>query len=424
MSGKDSNETVQGLRALRLVGLLFIAQICCLSGFAAFASTLVKLASLWHLDSTRAGWISSAYFLGYTIGVPLLVALTDRVDPRVIYLAGCATGAIAGSGLALFANGFWSAFLFQALAGLAVGGTYMPGLRVLTGRLTGRIRIRAVPYYTTAFAVGISLSFLISGWVEARYGWRATFLAGGVGSAFGAVLVLLATRGIAVQREVSVVPTRHPLDFRPVLHNRDTMAYVLAYGGHCWELFAFRAWLPTYLLFAWHRFSRADAGLALSRWAMLIVLVGVPASIIGAESANSETRNRWIRRFEFGAIAICGLTVVCAKVSFGLALVALFAYNVAIAADSGALTAGIVSASRADEQGATLAIYSLVGFLGGAIGPLLVGSVLDRGGGFGSGHAWLLGFAAMGTGSALAAVAISQASGHSKASSAAPPDNN
>jgi len=315
LSGKDSNETVQGLRALRLVGLLFIAQICCLSGFAAFASTLVKLASLRHLDSTRAGWISSAYFLGYTIGVPLLVALTDRVDPRVIYLAGCATGAIAGSGLALFANGFWSAFLFQALAGLAVGGTYMPGLRVLTGRLTGRIRIRAVPYYTTAFAVGISLSFLISGWVEARYGWRATFLAGGVGSAFGAALVLLATRGIAAQREVSVVPTRHPLDFRPVLHNRDAMAYVLAYGGHCWELFAFRAWLPTYLLFAWHRFSRADAGLALSRWAMLIVLVGVPASIIGAESANSETRNRWIRRFEFGAIAICGLTVVCAKVS-------------------------------------------------------------------------------------------------------------
>jgi MFS family permease len=157
---------------------------------------------------------------------------------------------------------------------------------------------------------------------------------------------------------------------------------------------------------------------------MLIVLVGVPASIIGAESANSETRKRWIRRFEFGAIAICGLTVVCASVSFGMALVALFAYNVAIAADSGALTAGIVSASRADEQGATLAIYSLVGFLGGAIGPLLVGSVLDRGGGFGSGHAWLLGFAAMGTGSALAAIAISQASGQSKASSAAPPDNN
>jgi cyanate permease len=260
--------------------------------------------------------------------------------------------------------------------------------------------------------------------VEARYGWRATFLVGGLGSAFGALFVLLATWGTAAQRETSVVPTRHPLDFRPVLRNRDAMAYVLAYGGHCWELFAFRAWLPTYLLFSWHRFSSADAGLALSRWSMLIVLIGVPASIIGAESANSETRNRWIRRFEFCSIATCGLTVICASVSFGLALVALFAYNVAIAADSGALTAGIVSVARADEQGVTLAVYSLVGFLGGAIGPLLVGSLLDRGGGFGSGHAWFLGFAAMGTGSALAAVAISQATGKSKASSAFTADHN
>jgi hypothetical protein len=48
---------------------------------------------------------------------------------------------------------------------------------------------------------------------------------------------------------------------------------------------------------------------------------------------------------------------------------------------------------------------------------VLVGSVLDWGGGYGSGYAWLLGFAAMGTGSALAAVAISRASGQSKASS-------
>jgi MFS family permease len=123
-------------------------------GSAAFASILVKMVSLWHLDSTRAGWIGGAYFLGYSVGVPLLVALTDRFDPRAIYLTSCAIGLIANTGLSLVASGFWSAFLFQALAGLAIGGTYMPGLRLMTSRLAGRIRIRAVPYYTTAFAVG------------------------------------------------------------------------------------------------------------------------------------------------------------------------------------------------------------------------------------------------------------------------------
>ena len=55
----------------------------------------------------------------------------------------------------------------------------------------------------------------------------------------------------------------------------------------------------------------------------------------------------------------------------------------------------------------TLGIYSLLGFIGGAAGPLAVGALVDLGGGFGSTHAWYLGFAAMGTGSVLAAIAIS-----------------
>jgi MFS family permease len=172
-------------------------------------------------------------------------------------------------------------------------------------------------------------------------------------------------------------------------------------------LFAFRTWLPTYLLFAWHRFSSANPGLTLPRWSMLIVLIGVPASIIGAESANTEKRNRLIRRFEFASIALCMLSVICANLSFPLAILALFAYSVAVASDSGALTAGTVAVARPDEQGMTLGIYSLLGFMGGAAGPLAVGTLLDLGGGFGSTYAWYLAFAAMGAGSVLAAIAIS-----------------
>ena len=86
-----------------------------------------------------------------------------------------------------------------------------------------------------------------------------------------ALLALAATARVPLQPDLSVVPTRHPLDFRPVLKNRKAVAYIIAYGGHCWELFAFRAWLPTFLLFAWHRFSSASAGLQLSRWSMLII---------------------------------------------------------------------------------------------------------------------------------------------------------
>jgi MFS family permease len=393
----------------RLVGGLVVAQICSLLGSAAFATTLARLANAWHLDSSQAGWISSAYFLGYALGVPLLVALTDHIDPLVVYSVGCGVGALAGIGFALFAHGMWSAFIFQALAGLATGGTYMPGLRLLTTRLKGTARIRAIPYFTTAYSIGTSVSFLLCGWLAERNGWRAAFLAGAAGAIISAILAVFSIRGIPVEQEMSVAPQRHPLDFRPVLRNRRALAYVLAYGGHCWELFAFRSWLPTYLLCVWHHLRVGNAGVTVSRWSMLIILIGVPASIFGAEAVHGRDRNRLMRRFQFASIVTCVLSVVAANFSYPFALLALFLYNIAIMADSGALTAGTVAVARPDQQGATLAVYSFVGFIGAAVGPLLAGKALDLGGGFKTLHAWYFGFITMGLGSALAAMAISRA---------------
>jgi hypothetical protein len=71
------------------------------------------------------------------------------------------------------------------------------------------------------------------------------------------------------------------------------------------------------------------------------------------------------------------------------------------------MTAGAVAVARPGEQGATLAVYSLVGFGGGALGPLGAGVALGIGGGLGSMTAWYLAFAAVAAGSAVSAVAIS-----------------
>jgi hypothetical protein len=36
------------------------------------------------------------------------------------------------------------------------------------------------------------------------------------------------------------------LDFRPVLHNRPAMGYILGYGAHCFELYGIRTWLVAF----------------------------------------------------------------------------------------------------------------------------------------------------------------------------------
>ena len=69
------------------------------------------------------------------------------------------------------------------------------------------------------------------------------------------------------------------------------------------------------------------------------------------------------------------------------------------------LTAGTVAAAHPDERGATMAVYSFVGFSSAFFAPLVFGAVLDVAGGNRSLLAWGLAFASIGIFGVLAPVA-------------------
>ncbi len=378
-----------------------------MAGYAGFAVALPGLVGAWHLSASGAGWIGGAYFLGYVVAVPVLVGLTDRADTRAIYVASALLGVAGQIGFATLAHGFWSAALVWSLAGAALAGTYMPGLRLLTERLDDALRLRVVPYYTASFGIGGSLSFLVAGFVLAAWGWRAIFLVGAVGSAISAVLVTIATLGTNPLPGSPVRPSpRHALDFRPVLANRAVLRYVIAYGGHCWELFATRAWLVAYLLFVWNRTVGGDPGHRLTVWSTAIVFIGVPASILGAEIASRRGR-RWIIALVAVASVATGIVVAAfGGGAFGLAVALLLVYSILVTGDSGAITAGVVDVAPVDAQGATLAVHALAGALGGALGPITVGLVLQAFGGLASPAAWTVAYLTMAAGSVVAALAM------------------
>src|SRR6266446_6813237 len=69
------------------------------------------LMPLWSLSAAQAGLMAGAYAFGYMLAVPVLTALTDRVDARGILLAGSAVSGIATIAFGLFADGLLSAML-------------------------------------------------------------------------------------------------------------------------------------------------------------------------------------------------------------------------------------------------------------------------------------------------------------------------
>ena len=69
-----------------------------------------------------------------------------------------------------------------------------------------------------------------------------------------------------------------------------------------------------------------------------------------------------------------------------------------VMAESGTLTAGLVAEAPPELRGAAMGLYSLVGFGGGLLGPIVFGAALDLAGGAHSGAAWIIAYAAIGAG--------------------------
>jgi len=390
-----------------LIALFCLVQILGMLNMAAFPS-LIPVFQLpsseggWGLSNTEAGWVSGVYYAGYAAAVPILVSLTDREDPWHIYLGSTLIGGLSALAFALMAEDFWSAMLFRFAGGVGLAGTYMVGLKLLSDRVSQRRQSRAVAVYTAHFAIGVGLSVLVSGEAEQLFGWSGAFLVAAAGSIAAAslVAVLVAPGGRAAEPQ----PLRQIFDFRPVFANHAAVAYILGYSAHIWELFGFRAWLVAFFAFAlasqsgggesWHGYSATQLS-------TVVLLLGLPASILGNELAVKFGRRRTLNVIMLVSALIACIVGFTATLPFGIVFLLFILYGSVITADSGALTAGAVIFAEPSRRGATMAVHSLLGFGTGFISPLAFGVVLDLAGGSGSSVAWGLAFALLGLGVAL-----------------------
>lgn len=386
-----------------LIAVMCFAEIVGMASFAMFPALMPGFIAEWSLSNTEAGWINGMYFAGYTVAVPVLVSMTDRVDPRRIYLLSAAVSTLAALGFAYLAEGFCSALILRTLAGVGLAGTYMPGLKALSDRFEGPAQSRAVAVYTASFGIGASVSFAIAGELATSLDWQWAFIVGG-GGAFLSLLVVAIVLAPAPPGRTR--PEGHLLDFRPVFRNRPAMGYVLAYAAHNWELFGLRSWIVVFLVYAQSLQSEDVSWWSPPLIAAAINLVGWPASVLGNELAVRFGRQRIvILVMTLSAIYAClfGFTASLPFVAIvGLSLI----YGVMVTGDSASITAGVVAAAQPDQRGATMAVHSCIGFAGASAGPIVFGVVLDVAGGGASSLAWGLAFVTMGLGVAMGPVAV------------------
>jgi MFS family permease len=384
-----------------IVTILCIAETLSMLPFSMFLAVQPLLQDEWRLTNTESGWISSAYFAGYMAAVPLLSSLTDRIDARTVWLGACALSAAAASGFAVSADGVGTAAALQMVAGAGLAGTYMPGLKVMTDRLPQTPRPRHVAFYTTSFTAGASLSFWFVGLLGARLPWQTAVLIAAAGPIAAWILVGTLLRPVSPARSGQVTAATH---VRAVFRSGDTIRYVIGYAVHAWELFALRAWIVPFIMFC-ATFRGSPPPISATTLAAIVSLIGIPASIAGAELTTRVQARRLIVGVMWLSIAVSLTVVPAALAGWPLLMAAICVYSALISADSAALTSGILQVAPAASRGTAMAVYSTLGFAGASAGTFAVGALLDLLGGQ-SVTSWALAFGLMGAPNAIGALAL------------------
>lgn len=374
------------------IAAIVSAQVMVQIGAFTLPALLPQYIDRWTLSKTEAGWLIGIFFAAYVATVPVLVALTDRVPTRRVYMVGAGCTLVSHLGFALFADGFWSGFALRAIAGIGWAGAYMPGLRAIADTLEGNAQSRAVSLHAAGVGIAGAASFAVAGVIAALLGPAAAFLFGAIAAAGAGVIAWNIMPAQLAVRPTAAKPGAL-LDFRPVFRNRRAMAWIAGYTVHTWELAALRAWGVTFL-------TAAAARLGSAWWmpdpTVLFTtagLVGIVVSVTGNETAQRHGRLRVVVTAMSAASVLSMLAGWTIGVSMLLATAMVVLWNATIYIDSSALTAGTVQAADPALRGATMGLHSMAGYTGGFLGPLGVGLALDWAGddvvlgwGLGFGH--------------------------------------
>ena len=391
----------------RILFLTCFVQMISMVSFAIWPIYLIDLQIQWNLSNSEAGWISGAFYIGYVIATPFLVSLTDTYDARKLYSISCIIGSAGLLLFSLFATNAINASIFWSLVGVGLAGTYMPGLQILNSRLNKVAREKYVAVYTAFFGLGVAFSFSLFGILKNyNINWENSFLLASFILFICAFPLLLFSGKEIEERQVKpyqgIIIVLKSV-FR-TFRNKKASPFILGYGGHTYELFGFRSWTFPCIIFLSNHFSVSVNDAFIANSIGLMGFIGIFTSIYGAKYCLGKDRAQVVSNMGMLCFFVSILTAISFWLSFWLALLMLFIYNALITLDSGSLTTGTVINGDSHDRGVRLALHSMVGFLGGAIGGPVVGFVLDNFGGQTSHLAWFLSFLCLGLGSLVSAL--------------------
>lgn len=256
----------------------------------------------WGLSDTQLGWLITAFTLLYAAAGLPLGRLADVWCRKLLLALGLTlwSALTCASGLC---RGFWS--LFGVRLGVGVGeATCAPASASIIGDyFAAQDRARALSLFMLGLPAGMALSYVTSGTIAQRLGWRSAFFVAAI-PGFLLVLLLLRLheppRGSAEKSPVGSV-RRQGSPYLLILRI-PTMWWIIASGAlHNFNMYAITSFLPAFLI-RYHQVTIETAGFISG---VVIGVVGAMGMLLGGWLAD-----RLIGRRANGRMLVAGIALL------------------------------------------------------------------------------------------------------------------
>lgn len=348
-----------------------------------FSAVLPLLQEEWDLSHTQAGVVAAAGQAGFVVAVLALGILADRWSTRGVFVGASVCAGLAAVGFGALANGFWSATMFKLLGGVGIGGTYMPGVKLVSAGRAER-RGLSVALFVASIPLGLALSLGATGLLTRGLGWRAAFALPGV--------LVLVSAGAAMWRLRDGGVLGGDLRPSPGVLPRPALLLGVAYFAHNWELMGLWSWLTTFLTasLVLHGDDTGRAAALAAAASAPIFVVGGLGVVVAGHLSDRVGRTAAALGIGLASISICVAIGWLVALPFAVVVVLVALHYMLALADSPVLSTGLTELVAPEHVGSALGVYAAIGWLSGAISPAVFGAVLDATGG-----SWGAAFAAL-----------------------------
>ena len=269
------------------------------------SAVLTPLQKELGINDGQAGWLGTAFMIGYFVTSPVFGWLGDRWSRKWLIAAGIFVWSL-GTILTGFAATFALMVGFRVLVGFgeASYATISPSL--ISDSYPRAKRNNALTIFYVAIPVGAALGNIIGGIIAAHWGWRHAFIwAGAPGLLLALVMLPFAEpkRGQTERNNAAAEKKATVRDIMNLIRLPDYMLVVLGYTAYTFALGAFGMWGPTFL-------SRVH-GVAVDKagefFGEVLVVAGLVGTLIGGFVATA-----WQKRNRAGYAWTLGLSVLAA----------------------------------------------------------------------------------------------------------------